>query len=51
MRRFELTSDDGLLLERYLAHAAAVDGYAATTIVQRKVGGWHTHAAKSAAQR
>ena len=39
MRRFELTTDDGLLLERYLAHAAAVDGYAATTIVQRKVGG------------
>ena len=36
MRRFELTSDDEQLLTRYLAHAAAVDGYAATTIVQRR---------------
>lgn len=36
MRRFELTPDDEQLLARYLAHAAAVDGYAATTIVQRR---------------
>ncbi len=36
MRRFELTTDDEQLLARYLAYAAAVDGYAATTIVQRR---------------
>ncbi len=36
MRRFEVTADDEQLLARYLAHAAAVDGYAATTIVQRR---------------
>ncbi len=36
MRRFELTPDDEQLLARYLAYAAAVDGYAATTIVQRR---------------
>ncbi len=36
MRYFEVTADDEQLLARYLAHAAAVDGYAATTIVQRR---------------
>ena len=36
MRRFEVGAVHELLLERYLAYAAAVDGYAATTIVQRR---------------
>ncbi|MFP4235870.1 MAG: tyrosine-type recombinase/integrase [Nitriliruptoraceae bacterium] len=36
LRRFELTSEDEALLDRYLAHAAAVQGYAATTIVGRR---------------
>ena len=36
MRRFEVGAEDERLLERYLKYAAAVDGYAATTIVQRR---------------
>ena len=36
LRRFELTSEDEVLLERYLGSAAAVDGYAATTVVGRR---------------
>ena len=36
LRRFELTSEDEVLLERHLGSAAAVDGNAATTVVGRR---------------